>query len=633
MQRVGHRAWVGVFWMSLALLGIAQVSCDDGEEQAEAVAELEILLIDHPDPVLQGSYLLVESRGEALDGEPLVLQLQVQGERDVVSLNAAAEQVSGYHVFEIGAEATALWSPGLLTVDAILLQGGAYSEPYTFSANHAKELAVFLDTGLTGNYFRNDEVIVTGDGFTAASEGEIVAEVVGGFIPEGGEEIKVSTQLPFNLVERHDRTRGTVRLTTQLGGIEPGQFEGTMTLVSTLKNGSRTRSNASDIELSFGGPEVFGLSPSAPFLGQIVRVMGAGFLGGDAAWASDEATILLFDGVLEDASGATEVFEAKEMAAAYYSGQEVYFGLDVEESEGKLVSSFFGVTAGVFRGTVRPIVLKQSVDSLGEALAIELRLSGTKQVVVVKFLPSFYDSLRHFGLAAAADQVIEQALDRMQGIYSGYQIEFVLEAPDDFLSLSVATLEIGGPDPNGMGLFGYDNTPGKDVGNLRLFDSIGGANAESQEDGYPGYGGVFIDSFMTWSSHTEGVDSGLGGPDPDPLFDEIFDPVRAQPATLAEAKGEGDALRVEEVARGVRTLGNIIGETSAHEVGHSLGLAQPYGALTAYHSAIPGEGCLMDSGSERPFGERAAEPGYAETRFCDDEPQYLGEILGTVEQP
>ena len=68
-----------------------------------------------------------------------------------------------------------------------------------------------------------------------------------------------------------------------------------------------------------------------------------------------------------------------------------------------------------------------------------------------------------------------------------------------------------------------DNTPGKDVGNLRLSDSIGGSNAEVQEDGAPGYGGVFIESYLWWSSHPElSLERPAGAPPVDPLFDEIL---------------------------------------------------------------------------------------------------------------
>ena len=110
-------------------------------------------------------------------------------------------------------------------------------------------------------------------------------------------------------------------------------------------------------------------------------------------------------------------------------------------------------------------------------------------------------------------------------------------------------------------------------------------------------------------------------------FDEIFDPVRSHPATFAEAEGAGDPDRVAAVARAIRALSSIVGETTSHELGHSLGLAHPYGPRDAYHDEGDDEGCIMEPGSSRPLGERAAEPGFAETHFCYDEPDYLATIL------
>ena len=72
----------------------------------------------------------------------------------------------------------------------------------------------------------------------------------------------------------------------------------------------------------------------------------------------------------------------------------------------------------------------------------------------------------------------------------------------------------------------------------------------------------------------------------------------------------------------------MIGETSAHELGHSLGLASPFGSRTTFHNAGNEPGCLMDSGSSRPLGERANEPGFTATHICGDGPEYLDEILG-----
>ena len=69
----------------------------------------------------------------------------------------------------------------------------------------------------------------------------------------------------------------------------------------------------------------------------------------------------------------------------------------------------------------------------------------------------------------------------------------------------------------------FRSTPGKDTGNERLYDRIGGVNAATQEDGYPGYGGVFIESLFGFSEHP-GEHAEAGNPNADPSFDLIFDP-------------------------------------------------------------------------------------------------------------
>jgi hypothetical protein len=138
---------------------------------------------------------------------------------------------------------------------------------------------------------------------------------------------------------------------------------------------------------------------------------------------------------------------------------------------------------------------------------------------------------------------------------------------------------------------------------------------------------VFVESELYWSEHPElPGERPPGAPDPDPLFDEIFDPVRMQAATRAEVMGEG--ARAAIVERAIYAFGSLIGETAAHELGHSFGMAQPFGAPTIFHNDFDGEGCLMDTGGDRPLGERVEEVGYSPTQFCYDEPSYLGMILG-----
>jgi len=65
----------------------------------------------------------------------------------------------------------------------------------------------------------------------------------------------------------------------------------------------------------------------------------------------------------------------------------------------------------------------------------------------------------------------------------------------------------------------------------------------------------------------------------------------------------------------------------SHEVGHSLGLADPYGQ--EFHNSGDEENRLMDS--DRPFAERAELDGLGPSRFCDEEYAYLRAILPTTE--
>ena len=293
-----------------------------------------------------------------------------------------------------------------------------------------------------------------------------------------------------------------------------------------------------------------------------------------------------------------------------------------------MVASLFGAQRGVLAGTATPVAIRGTAELAGTPVPFSLTLGRIRQVVELRFLPGWYESLTHLGLGAAETQVVEGIAARIESIYAGYAVDVRTSAVTDYAPSAYAIVEIGGPDPNGSGLFGYDNSAGKDVGNLRLFDHIGGANAETQMDGFPGYGGVFVESMLWWSSHPELASTRpTGAPSPEPLFDEVFDPVRASPATYEEAMGTGDPARVAVVTRAIRALSSLVGETTAHELGHSLGLAQPNGDPTAFHDVGDGDGCLMDAGSARPLGERMAEPGFATTHFCYDEPDYLASIL------
>ncbi len=221
--------------------------------------------------------------------------------------------------------------------------------------------------------------------------------------------------------------------------------------------------------------------------------------------------------------------------------------------------------------------------------------------------------------------------------YATINIDVRLEQPQDFALYT--EVDIGGPDPNGLGLLGYDNTPGKDTENLRLYDRIGGANALTQEDGFPGFGGVFIESLFGYSEHPGELAEPIRS---DARFDILFDEFRpdrsgkpvlaedlrdALPEVSADDCPAPDAGRSRRIACAVYALGNLVGTTVSHEVGHSLGLADPYGP--SFHNSGDQPDRLMDA--DRPFGERAELGDEGPSRFCVDEYEYLRAILPSGE--
>ena len=189
-----------------------------------------------------------------------------------------------------------------------------------------------------------------------------------------------------------------------------------------------------------------------------------------------------------------------------------------------------------------------------------------------------------------------------------------------------------------MGLLGYDNTPGKDVGNKRLYDWIGGVNAKTQQDGYPGYGGVFLESLLGFSEHPpQGM---FKSPLHTKTFDEIFDLFRLNsgkkltsgealnvPPLVSGAGCPSNGDRVARAACAIWVLANVIGSTASHELGHSFGLAEPYGSASQYHNEGDLPNRLMESGSTRPLEERAEINGKGPAVFCKDEFKYLQTIL------
>jgi hypothetical protein len=585
-----------------------------------------ITVVEAPDPVLEGTVIRV--LGISLDrhGEAPVLEVHAAGSR--YALEALPHDERGEHLFAVPGELIEDAGVGAAEIELILDGNGVRSETFVTSWALATDLGLSVVAAPSGDVHRNDVVVLRGSGFVSATEGESVARFVGTFTREGDAgAAPVDADVAVSLVERTARDRAVVVLTTALGGVWPGTFEGTMAITSTLIGGATRTTDPLPTTLRFGGPELFSVDPPRASVGERLVVRGAGFLGG--ADRPTETTLLRLTGMFTPQGGTATPIGPAELVPIFVSGAEVRLSISAEVMGSMVVSRLFGVARGEFVGTAVPITVVGTDSVEGTPVEFSFVLGPTRQIVHLRLLPGFYVSLERFGLSLVSREIEEGIVRRIEDIYEGYNLDVRLDEPDDFDPRAYAVLEIGGPDPNGNGLFGYDNSPGKDIGNLRLFDHVGGANAETQMDGYPGYGGVFVESLLWWSSHPDVPwERPPSSPDPDPLFDRLFDPVRSRPATIAEAMGEGDAARVTEVRIAIDALSSIIGETTAHELGHSLGMAQPYGSATAFHNDTDGDGCLMDRGGDRPLEERAQQPGAARTVFCYDEPAYLTEILG-----
>ncbi len=632
LQRVMHNRWPQAHILSSALALAAAASCDPAEPPTMDPCSLgpSVDRVIAPPDVLLGTTFVIAGAGfSETCGEPRVyfsgtfegrvVDFDVTGSAESPTrvryttdsnLMAGLGGSSGIFSGEVG---VAMRHAGRRTPRSGVMTG------FRLVTEIPPRLASVTPEAVT----LNEQMLLSGDGFISGAEGTTYAVFDGTFTPDRGAPRSVSRiRIAATPVEEVDRTRATFPFSPTIAGIFPGTFEGTVTVENTHAFGGTPASSPIAARLRLGPSFVAGFRPARPTLGSIVTFEGAGFIGGDP----DQTVTLRLNGTLTPHGGTSLPISSLELVPAFVNGGRLAYVVVPVVRDGALVAAEFGFSRGVFSGTATPTIAygRDRVDGLTTSL--DLPLGPIKQVVVVVFLPGFTEALRLFGLRAVEAEVRAQALEKFERTYAGFNIDIREEWPTDYYPGGYAVLEVGGPDPNGRGLFGYDNTPGKDVGNLRLHDRIGGSNAEVQQDGYPGYGGVFIESFFCWSRH---VPDGIVCPDlaPEPEFDRIFAPVRRREVVWGEYPDGGDPARTAAIAEAIRVLGAVIGDTIAHEFGHSLGLAHPWGAADLVHNEPPAEGCLMDSGAYRPFAERAeigaARPG----GFCGDERAYLSTIL------
>lgn len=490
-------------------------------------------------------------------------------------------------------------------------------------------------TGIVGGViFVNDQIEVDGEGFLlGGDEGSTIARVSGCFQPDGTTTCTPIADQEIVMLPREELSRqhAAFPFAPKIAGIKPGDFVGTVTIVNRHGGGAEVSATGIDVEYTLVTSQVFSADPPAASLGQYVFVRGGGFVGGEPG----ALTELELSGTFNK-TGMNPAPVTMYLIPEFVEGRLVRYVLNTDDELGNALD--LRTETGTFTGELTPIVHFGGETVRGESTNVTFDLAPVKQVVYLHFSPSYVEGLRDFGLRAVDNRVRERILAVLARVYEGVNIEFRTEPVTDFALFEEVTLT--GVDPNDMGLFGYDNSPGKDNGNVRLYDKLGGVNAVTQQDGYPGYGGVFLRSLMGFSKHPGSFAKSVPGADP--IFDQIFDPFRADldgtPVTASDLSGgvpalaHGDACpasdRTGQIQCAIFVLGNLVGGTLAHEIGHSLGLANPY--AEGFHNAGDAPGRLMDSGGDRPFMERAELMGQPPGVFCDEEYAYLRGILPTT---
>jgi hypothetical protein len=474
----------------------------------------------------------------------------------------------------------------------------------------------------------NQEVSLDARGILRPGEGESRVVLEGEFVTMAGNTVDVSAALPMR-IGGTGRDEAIVHFPPDTFGLEPGTFRGRATAFNEHELSDLVAGSSVESVIEQAPTVLSGFAPAAGSRGEIVEVVGKGLIPSDirnsrTMFILVEGTFRTQTGVVVELEGDTALRLAPDEVPSHDQARLV---LRSEVLEQAGIPQLVGLTAapGTFQGTMTPVLVDAVSTVMGEPWQGQFVIEPTRQLVYVKFLPGFSEALDNFGLANVEREIRDRIFTVLERDYDGVNIEFVETRPEGFAEYSI--IEVGGADPNGADLLGLDNTAGKDTGNLRLDDIIGGENADSGELGYFVYGGVFVDSFRLFSPTISG-ENDLASP----LFDQVFSPF------MPELGGEGvaatewpDGPRRDMIGEAARVLGNLIGNTISHEIGHSLGLAffeeDLEGPTEMFHNDGDHRDAIMDTGVDRPFSERAELAGDGPQRFMEENRAYLLQVL------
>jgi hypothetical protein len=470
-----------------------------------------------------------------------------------------------------------------------------------------------------GVLYPGDVITIKGDGFLTEGEGNTVLVIKGTFESIAPPETRVVQ--PVIPITGTDRQTIELVLTPDIFGLLPGTFVGVIQVTNETPFSALPGKSLTGLVRQLLPPRIDAVLPSVVSRGQLLTASGRGFLHTDPFY--ETTTLIRAEGEFSISQTSETLTLAGPTALAlfpdlFHGNEAMDYVLRVSMTPSGDLEGL-GLMIGSFNGVISPLLIAGTETITGTGAHVSLVIAPQRQIVFINFLPGFSATLEEMGLGLVETQIRTRILDVCARDYLAINIEFRSERPTDYVEYSV--IEVGGADPNQAGLFGLDNTAGKDVGNLRFNDIIGGTNAESREDGFYAFGGVFVRSFLQLSPTLYGAEA---LPIASPRFDQIFGPfMPAMSGKPIETTDFGGPLQ-PWIDGAVWSLGNLIGSTVSHEIGHSLGLANYEGQ---FHNPTDQPNAIMDAGNFRPFQERAEIDGYGPAQFNDNNRTYLQRIL------